>query len=568
MLAKRAWFLLFAVIGAFYLWGLGSLPLIGADEPRYAQVAREMLARRDLITPTLGGIPWFEKPPLLYWLMMASFGGLGVTEYAARLSPAICGLLTALFVYWLGKNVDARADEGSINGGESANQLSSVGRWSALVWLSSGGAIAFSRGASFDIVLTMTVTGAFACFFVYEVRARLERVPSCGLLASLSMLSESSRQLLLLFGFYLFAGLSLLAKGLIGPVLIFGVAVLYYLIRRELPTRRLLKSLLWGLPLSLVVAGVWYGPILARHGWTFVDQFIIQHHFARFLSNKYHHPGPIYYYVPVILILAIPWTIVFGASLFSARRWQWRADRSLNRMRVLALAWIVVPLVFFSLSGSKLAGYILPALPAVALLVGERIVCVLKVERGELVLRLTGFGLILLAASGVWYGTHLFGLGGQCLGLAFAPLAIVGGAALVRPRPARMLFLFTAVAALASSLLILKCAAPTAARIDSVRDLLAAAARRGYATTPVVQLHDIDRTLEFYGAGRISYGADGEPLRFEGATQVLDAARRNGGVVLCLVPIELESQLTSYPVVQTELIAQNGRVALLAVRPK
>ena len=102
-LAKRAWLLLFIAIAGFYFWGLGSLPLVGPDEPRYAEVAREMFARRDFITPTLGGLPWFEKPPLLYWMMMLSYRVLGVTEYAARLGPALCGLLTGVFVYWIGK---------------------------------------------------------------------------------------------------------------------------------------------------------------------------------------------------------------------------------------------------------------------------------------------------------------------------------------------------------------------------------------------------------------------------------------------------------------------------------
>ena len=98
LLAKRVWILLFVAIAIFYVWGLGALPLLGPDEPRYAEVAREMLARRDLVTPTLGGMPWFEKPPLLYWLMMASYRVFGVGEYAARFGPAICGLVSAVFV--------------------------------------------------------------------------------------------------------------------------------------------------------------------------------------------------------------------------------------------------------------------------------------------------------------------------------------------------------------------------------------------------------------------------------------------------------------------------------------
>src|SRR5438093_412150 len=141
MLAKRAWLLLFSGIAAFYFWGLGSLPLVGPDEPRYAEVAREMFTRHDWITPTLGGLPWFEKPPLLYWLNIAAFRLLGVTEYATRVGPAVCGLLTGVFVYWIGKTIE--------HAGTGAHELSSaedeeqrrnrLGRYSALVWLSSLG---------------------------------------------------------------------------------------------------------------------------------------------------------------------------------------------------------------------------------------------------------------------------------------------------------------------------------------------------------------------------------------------------------------------------------------------
>ena len=81
-LAKRLYILLFIAIVALYLYGLGSLPLLGPDEPRYAQVAREMFLRGDWVTPTLGGHTWFEKPALLYWLMIASYKIFGVSELA------------------------------------------------------------------------------------------------------------------------------------------------------------------------------------------------------------------------------------------------------------------------------------------------------------------------------------------------------------------------------------------------------------------------------------------------------------------------------------------------------
>lgn len=544
--AKRAWPLLFIAIAAFYFWGLGSFPLVGPDEPRYAEVAREMLARRDFITPTLGGLPWFEKPPLLYWMMMLTYRVFGVSEYAARLGPAICGLATALFVYWIGKAISEPERD--------VDDPPNIGPWSALAWLSSVGAIGLSRGATFDIVLTTTITGALACFFVSETRARL---------------THNGRRSInwLHLGFYLFAGLSLLAKGLIGFVIIFGVIGLYFILRREWPRRSFVLSLVWGVPAALLLAGVWFGPMIARHGSKFIDQFIIQHHFARFVSNKFHHPAPFYFYLPVLIGLALPWTIALAAALFSSRRWNWRGESSLDRARIFALAWLLVPLVFFSFSGSKLAAYILPVLPAVAILVGERIDCFCRAGRGEKVLRLTGALLIAMAAAATLYTHKNAGLS-LVTSLAAILLVVVGALVLVRPQPARRSFITISVVVLLAAVIGVKVVGPSVARRQSTRDLLAAAASRGYSSTPVVQLHTIQRSTEFYAAGRITYGSDGDPVKFESAAQVADAARFTGGPVLCLVPIEFESQVLNLTGTDSEVVSDNGDVALLVVRAR
>lgn len=550
IVARRAWLLLFIAISAFYLWGLGALPLVGPDEPRYAQVAREMFERRDFITPTLGGIPWFEKPPLLYWMMILSYRLLGVTEYAARLGPALCGLITAIFVYWAARAIE-NPTETSMNVEQGA-----TARWSTLVWFSSLGAIGFSRAASFDIVLTMTVAGAFAFLLNY-----LLRTDTRGAISS----KGPSGGTALLVGFYFFTGLSALAKGLIGFVIVFGVVGLYYFVRLERPRRGLLMSLIWGVPLSLLVAGVWFIPMMTKHGWTFIDQFIIQHHFARFVSNKYHHPGPIYFYVPVVICLALPWTLALGAAIFSARRWAWRGQNALDRFRIFALVWLMLPILFFSFSGSKLTAYVLPILPAIALLVGERIACALGVGRGQALVRLTGLIMVCAAVTGYWYMHAQYELSALCLIVGTTLPAIIGAAALIRPQLRRPLLVLIAVAVIVSSAIVLKCAAPIAARTESVRDLLNVAAARGYAATPVVQLHTIERTAEFYAPGRLTYQADGEPVKFEGVLQVVEAARKNNGVVLCFVPLQFESQLTEFSGSRTEVIADNGRVVLVAV---
>lgn len=568
ILAKRGWLLLFFGIAAFYLWGLGSLPLVGPDEPRYAEVAREMFARRDLITPTLGGLPWFEKPPLLYWLMIAGYRVLGVGEYAARLGPAICGLLTAVFVYWIGKSVEDGGTSSPTTAGDEDHRRDGLGRYSALVWLSSLGVIAFSRGASFDIVVTMTITGALACFLVWQVRIEYRAGKDAAEAQARMPALRFALQPALLFGFYLFIGLSLLAKGLIGIVIPFGVISAYYLMKREWPNRSLLKSLIWGVPLALAVAAVWFGPMLSRHGWKFIDQFIIQHHFARFVTNKYHHPAPFYFYLVVLVALALPWTIFLGAGFFSSRRWHWRGRMPLDRLRVFGFCWVVVPLAFFSVSESKLTAYILPALPAAALLIGERITCFLRAQAGDRVLRATGVLLVALGASGAWYLAHRSSLTSVCIGLGVSPLIMIGAAALARPQSRKVLFILIPLALFITSAIGLGCAAPIVARPESVRDLLAAATARGYSATPVMQLHTVERTAEFYAAGRMMYGPDGEPVKFEGVAQVADAARHNGGLVLCFVPREYEPQLTSYQSIQAEVIANNGRVALMVVRLK
>jgi 4-amino-4-deoxy-L-arabinose transferase-like glycosyltransferase len=468
-LAKRVYILLFIIVIAFYLYGLGQLPLLGPDEPRYAQVAREMFLNRDLITPTLGGHTWFEKPALLYWLIAASFKVFGVSEWSARLGPAICGVLTILALWCVGREVDR-----------------SLGFWSLVVTASCLGLIVFSRAASFDVVVTMTTTWSLAFFLLNE-------------------LPVTKRKRLLLVGFYSFVGLSLLAKGLVGIVIPFGVVAFYYLLRRQWPQTSVLISLIWGIPLALAVAALWYGPVIARHGWGFIDEFFVQHHFARYVSNKYHHPQPIWFYPLIILMLALPWTIHLIAALAKVRSWNWRGDDSLSVLRVFSLAWLLFPIVFFSFSGSKLPGYILPAVPAAALLVSDRLTA---------------------ARNSKW------------------PLLIAGTTA-------------------ALVLIVLHFAAAPYANRESVRDLLALADARGYANARVLAQRSDDRSAEFYAHGRVIYGANGEPVTFDEV--LVDQARAWGGKFVVFLPVEHAENLRGANGI--EIIGDNGKTAVLGWKP-
>ena len=468
-LAKRVSILLVAIIIAFYLYGLGKLPLLGPDEPRYVQVVREMFLSGDLITPRLGGHTWFEKPALLYWMIVGAFKVFGVSEWSARLGPALCGLLTILGVWCVGRAVDK-----------------DFGFWSVIVTASCLGLIVFSRAASFDVVVTMTTTWSLVFFLLHELPA-------------------TRRKRLLLAGFYAFIGLSLLAKGLVGIVISFGVVGSYYLLRRSWPARSVWLSLIWGVPLALAVAATWYGPVIAKNGWTFIDQFFIQHHFARYISNKYHHPQPIYFYPVIILMLVLPWSVHLIGALAKARRWEWRGGDSLSIVCVFALAWLLLPIVFFSFSGSKLPGYILPSLPGAALLVSYRLTFVRNAK---------------------W------------------PLTIAS---------------VTVVAVL---VILNFFAAPFAGR-ESVRDLLLLADQHGYANAPVIARRGDDRSAEFYAYGRVVYGPNGEPLAFDEFS--VDDARARGGKFVVFIPVEHAEHFRGAPGI--EILGDNGKTAVLGWKP-
>jgi 4-amino-4-deoxy-L-arabinose transferase-like glycosyltransferase len=472
-LAKRVYLLLFFIIIAFYLYGLGKLPLLGPDEPRYAQVAREMFLTGDLITPTLGHHTWFEKPALLYWMIAGSFKVFGVNEWAARFGPAVCGLLTIAAVGCVGREIDREEPRG-------------FAFWSVVVTASCLGLIVFSRAASFDVVITMTATWSLAFFLLHELPA-------------------TRNKRLLLAGFYVFVGLSLLAKGLVGIVIPFGVVGLYYVLRRTWPSRSLILSLFWGVPIAIAVSAIWYGPVIARHGWTFIDEFFIQHHFARYVSNKYHHPQPIYFYPVIILMLALPWTPHLIVALAKVRRWNWRGDDGLSVVRVFSLAWLLLPIVFFSFSGSKLPGYVLPVVPAIALLVSDRL-------------------------------TRMFNPGWPLIIAAVTVVFVV---------------------------MVLNFGAAGYANHESARDLLLMADARGYAGAPVIAQRSDDRSAEFYAYERVVYRPDGEPLTFDEIT--VDEARARGGKFVVLIPMEYVGNVRGVSTI--EVIGDNGKTAVLGWKP-
>jgi 4-amino-4-deoxy-L-arabinose transferase-like glycosyltransferase len=320
------WTLLLAVPAFFFLWKLAAFGLIGADEPRYAQVAREMLVRHDWITPTLGGIPWLEKPPLYYWQAMIAFRFFGVSDWTARLPSVFDAFLMVLGVYWFLRRF------------RSGSELDG-----ALVLATSVGIVGFARAASTDMPLTATLCIAMLAWYAWF----------------------ESGDKKYLAAFYAFLALASLAKGPVAPFLAAMLILIFAALQRG---AKIVLKTLWipGLLLGCAVSLPWYGLVQLRNP-QFFHEFIVEHNLARFGSNLYHHPEPFWYYVPIAFLGWVPWSIFAIAALVLAFR-QLRNPLA-DTLRSFLLIWIGVVVLFFSLSQSKLPGYVLPMIPAGAILI-------------------------------------------------------------------------------------------------------------------------------------------------------------------------------------------------------
>lgn len=305
-----------------YLYNLDGFGVYGPDEPRYSAIGRAMAQTGDLITPKLWGHPWFEKPPLLYWMTAAgTILGLG---------PDLCGRLpiALLSVFFLGLCFVLVKRE---FGGTAAVI-------SALLLATSVGWLAYSSIASTDLPL--------AVFFSLAVLLALPLVRDK---------PDTNRIKVTLLGIGCCLGLGTLAKGLVPIALALPFA--WFL-------RRYWRN--WWLAVStcLLIALPWYWVVYARNGFPFIDEFFLKHHFQRLYSASLLHLQPPYYYLPVFLGAIFPWTPFLG--LFVKRRQIW------DRRRSFLLAVVIFGLVFFSVSRNKLPGYLLPLLPSFFVLLGAK----------------------------------------------------------------------------------------------------------------------------------------------------------------------------------------------------
>ncbi len=349
-LAFAVFFLLYGVVPIFGGDGMG---LVGADEPRYAQIAHEMLVRFDsahtvkdrlsaCVTPYLYGHPWLEKPALYYWRAMFLFQDFGVHDWSSRLPSTTFAFIMVGLIYLHmrrfrpGGHLDA-----------------------ALITVACAGILGFARGASTDMQMAAPLAiGLLGWYAWYETDSKFW-----------------------LYDIYFFTGLATLAKGPVAPFLAGAIITAFAFLRRD--WRMLIRTLWWpGIVLYFAMVLPWF--IAVQHqNPTFFREFFVEHNLQRYATDRYQHVQPFWYYLAVVVLAMMPWTVVAVKALIdgiqtSAAEWRLRYTRNLKPVNrtgdafpEFLVLWALIPIVFFSFSQSKLPGYILPSIPPIAILTGD-----------------------------------------------------------------------------------------------------------------------------------------------------------------------------------------------------
>lgn len=325
--------LLALVFGTLIFFVLGRPPLANPDEGRYAQIPREMLAAGDWVTPRLNGIPYFEKPPLVYWTVGVAIKLFGPGELSARATPALFGLGGILLTY-----AAARRMHGRVAGLAAAGVLGT-----SLLYF------AMSRVLLLDMAVSVLMSATLFCF-ILGVREPV-----------------GTRRRWLFYGLYASAALATLTKGLIGFLVTGAVMFLWLLIFNQWKRLRPLH-LPSGILLFLAIAAPWH-LLAAQRNPEWAHFYFVHEHWERFTTTAHDRFEPWWYFIPVLLLGMFPWTGFLASAVREAVAGGWQRRRE-NADAWFFVLWAGFIFLFFSKSQSKLIPYILPVFPAVAVLIG------------------------------------------------------------------------------------------------------------------------------------------------------------------------------------------------------
>lgn len=367
-----------------FLWRLGSVGLVDETEPLFAEAARQMTVTGDWVTPYFNGETRFDKPPLIYWLMAIAYHMGGINAWTVRLPSALSAIaLGGLLFFVLQRFGHLPANPKGHSGQQSASLkrmgASSGGSnwnlawWGTVLWALNLEAIAWARQGVSDMVLTACIAGSLLCFFVgyagteQPIENQLENQLGEGGPASKSFAQNGWY-----VGFYSLIALAVLTKGPVGivlPGLIVGAFLLYLG-----NWRTVLKEMhwLWGGSWILCLTLPWYGLVVRANGMNYVRSFFGYHNLERFTQVVNGHSAPWYFYFGVVLVGFAPWSVFLPLAIARLALWRrrsWQCCPREGHLPLFAAIWFGVILLFFSIAVTKLPSYVLPLIPAAAILV-------------------------------------------------------------------------------------------------------------------------------------------------------------------------------------------------------
>ncbi|ACB50888.1 unknown [Crocosphaera subtropica ATCC 51142] len=360
---KALWFFsvlwLFVISFIAFIANLGSIGLMDKTEPMFVEAARQMLITGDWVTPYWNGETRFDKPPLTYWLVGLSFQLFGINEWGARIPSALAAIAVVILGFYTLKNFGfSRAKE--------ITQTSTKFWFSA--WIGAGIIalnpfwIAWGRTGVSDMFLSSGIALALLSFFLGYGYSETNSKSYFGL--------SISRWWYI--GYWVFMALGVLAKGPVALVLP-GLTVIVFLlyVGRFI---EVVKETPWVLGISsfLLISVPWFVLVTIEHGQEYINTFFGLHNVQRFTSVVSRHPGAWYYYIPVIMVGLLPWSIYLPLAIAKLRVWQrqqWIHSPRSTHLGIFCLCWFLVVLIFFSSSVTKLAGYVLPLMPAAAIMI-------------------------------------------------------------------------------------------------------------------------------------------------------------------------------------------------------
>jgi len=408
-----AWLLLLS--GIAFFWHLGSTGLVDETEPMFAEAARQMMVTGDWITPYFNEATRFDKPPLIYWLMVMGYKLTGVNTWGARLPSAISAIALTFFAFYTLKRfgfpspATVKMPEKE---GLRKHQTFLTAVIGGTFLILNAETIVWAHAAVSDMLLNACIGSALLCFFIGYVREEARHTEDESI--STSWFSVPNAWYI---ASYIFLALAVLTKGPVGLVLpgLIVLSFIFYIGKFGTILREM--GIIVGALIFLAITVPWYVLIVLRNS-DYIETFFGYHNVERFTSVVNQHAAPWYLYFLVVLVGFGPWAIYFPLALARLRFWKpsfWQRQPRVTHLGIFALFWFACIFIFFTVAVTKIPSYVLPLMPAVGIILALLWSEILsspsqgKGDKGLLVSGIANVILLLIVAGAIAYSPNFIG---------------------------------------------------------------------------------------------------------------------------------------------------------------